>query len=248
LHPCGTIIIRAAAGVAARPAARYESSMMIRPVLAVFLLLAVGLPARAATHAVRNTDTEGEGSLREAVDDASKGDTIVFGSSVRGTIALAEPLTIDGLNLKGAGAEALTVRGSGEATLKLDNTVTISGLTIAGGDTTIAVANGKVTLLDSAVIDSRGAGIKLEDGRLTLVRSQISGNAGAGSRTPAPCSASIRPWPTTAAPASGATTARSSPRAAPLPTTAVPASRPAPAGQPCTIRSSPTTSAVATER
>jgi peptidyl-prolyl cis-trans isomerase SurA len=153
--------------------------MMIRFVL-VALLAAIAQPALAATHAVRNTDTDGDGSLRDAVSAASKGDTIVFGSVVRGTITVEEPLDIDGLNLKGPGADVVTIRGTGEATLRLDSTVTISGLTLSGGDTTIAIANGKVTLLDAAVTDSRGVGVKIEDGRLTLVRSEISGNAGAG--------------------------------------------------------------------
>lgn len=155
--------------------------MMIR---SARLLLALGLavagPAVAATHMVRNTDTDGDGSLREAVDAASAGDTVLFGSAVRGTIALEEPLDADGLNFKGPGADILTVRGSGEAVLRLEGTVSISGLTIAGGDTGIAIATGKVTLLESAVRDSRGAGITIEDGQVTLARSLVSGNAGAG--------------------------------------------------------------------
>ena len=157
--------------------------MMIRRLLAVALIACLAHPALAATHAVRNTDSEGEGSLREAVGGASKGDTILFGTSVRGTISLAEPLEIDGLNLKGAGADAVTVRGSGESTLALEGTVTISALTIAGGDTAISIGNGKVTLLDAVVEDSKGAGITIEDGKVTLVRSQVSGNAGAGVET-----------------------------------------------------------------
>lgn len=156
---------------------------MIRRLLALALLLAVARPVLAATHVVRNTEADGDGSLRDAVSGASKGDTILFGSAVHGTIALEEPLEIDGLNLKGPGAESVTVRGNGDVTLTLDGTMTISGLTIAGGGTTIAVSNGKVTLLDSAVEDSRGAGISIEDGRVTLVRSQVSGNAGAGVET-----------------------------------------------------------------
>ena len=159
--------------------------MMMRPTrlllaLAIALALAVARPAGAATHMVRNTDDDGEGSLREAVSAASAGDTIFFGSAVRGTIALEDPLDIDGLNLKGPGADVVTLRGSGEAVLRVEGTVSISGLTIAGGDTAIAIGTGKVTLLECAVRDSRGAGITIGDGRLTLARSQISGNAGAG--------------------------------------------------------------------
>lgn len=149
----------------------------------LLLLAAIAQPAAAATHVVRNTDAEGDGSLRAAVGDASKGDTILFGNGVRGTIALDEPLEINGLNLKGPGADAATIRGSGDVTLAIEGTVSISGLTVAGGGPAIAVANGKVTLLDAVVKDSRGAGIAVAEGRLTLVRSQVSGNAGAGVET-----------------------------------------------------------------
>lgn len=154
--------------------------MLIRPLLALAFVLALVHPAAAATHTVRNTDAEGEGSLLEAVDAAKAGDTILFGGGVRGTIALDEPLDIDGLNLKGPGADVVTVRGSGEAVLRLEGTVSISGLTFAGGDTAIAISGGKTTLLECAVRDSRGAGITIESGQLTLARSQVSGNAGAG--------------------------------------------------------------------
>lgn len=157
---------------------------MLRHLLpACTLLIALAAPAAAATHVVRNTDSEGEGSLREAVDDAGKGDMIIFGTGVRGTIVLAEPLEIENLTVKGPGADAVTIRGSGKATLRVDGTTTLSALTIAGGDTAIEVGGGRTTVLDCAVEDSRGAGITIDDGRITLVRSQVSGNAGAGIET-----------------------------------------------------------------
>jgi peptidyl-prolyl cis-trans isomerase SurA len=157
--------------------------MMGRLLRGLSILVALAAPAAAATHVVRNTDSEGEGSLPAAVSDAEKGDTIIFGSNVRGTIMLDEPLEIANLNIKGPGAEAVTVRGSGDATLTLEGTTTITGLTIAGGDAAIEIENGRATVLDCVVKDSRGAGIAVDDGRVTLVRSQVSGNAGAGVET-----------------------------------------------------------------
>jgi parvulin-like peptidyl-prolyl isomerase len=154
--------------------------MMIRPLLAITMLTVLAGPAAAVTHVVRNTDSEGEGSLREAVSSAEKGDTILFGTGVRGTIALDDMLEIENVNIKGPGADAVTVRGSGDVTLQLAGTSALSGLTIAGGNTALEIDNGRATLLDSIVADSRGSGIAIEEGRLTLVRSQVSGNAGAG--------------------------------------------------------------------
>lgn len=154
-----------------------------RLLFALGISFAVAAPAAALTHVVRNTDAEGEGSLVEAVGEAKKGDTIIFGTGVRGTIALGERLDIENLTLKGPGAEDLTIRGSGDVTIKLEGTTTITGLTVAGGDTTIEIDNGHATILDAVVADSRGAGIAIEDGRVTIVRSQVSGNAAAGIET-----------------------------------------------------------------
>ncbi|MDX2166806.1 MAG: choice-of-anchor Q domain-containing protein [Deltaproteobacteria bacterium] len=145
----------------------------------VALLLAPA--AFAATHTVRNTDAEGEGSLAQALADAEKGDVILFGSAVRGTIELEEPLDIDtDLTIKGPGADAVTVRGAGEVTLSAGGTVSISGLTIAGGETALKLRRGRMTLLDSAVRDSRGTGINAGDAKLTFSRTLIAGNAGPG--------------------------------------------------------------------
>jgi peptidyl-prolyl cis-trans isomerase SurA len=147
--------------------------------LLVGLLLAVG-PADAAIHMVRNTDADGDGSLREAVDDAEVGDTVQFASGVRGTITLEERLDVDRVNLKGPGANVVTVRGAGDGTVRITGPATISGLTLAGGDVTLDVAKGKVILLDGAVRDSSGAGIRIDAGHLQIIRSLVSSNAGPG--------------------------------------------------------------------
>lgn len=153
---------------------------MKRRALAILPLLLLAAPAPAAIHMVRNTDTEGTGSLREAVEDAAKGDTIQFGSGVRGTIVLDEPLELDAVNLKGPGADVVTVRGSGEAVLRVDGPATVSGLTLAGGEVGLEVDRGKVILLDSAVHGSSGAGIRVGGGQVQLIRSLVGRNGGAG--------------------------------------------------------------------
>lgn len=155
--------------------------MMRAPALLLLLLLVAG-PAGAAIHTVRNTDPDGDGSLRAAVDDAEKGDTIVFASGVAGTIALEEPLELFGeLTLKGPGADRVTLRGSGKYVVRTGGTVSLSGLTIAGGtEAAVTVERGRVSLVDVAVRDSGAVGVLVESGRLTLSRTLVARNAGAG--------------------------------------------------------------------
>jgi parvulin-like peptidyl-prolyl isomerase len=154
---------------------------MIRPIAAALALL-LAASAHAATYTVRNTNAEGDGSLAEALSDVEKGDTILFGSAVRGTIELEEPLDVDAdITIKGPGADTVTVKGAGDVTMSLGGTISISGLTIVGGnESALQLRRGKVTLIDSAVRDSRGVGIAAGDAKLTFVRSLIAGNAGAG--------------------------------------------------------------------
>ncbi len=151
------------------------------PVLLLLVLLVAG-PAGAAIHTVRNTEADGEGSLREAVEEAEEGDTIVFASDVRGTIAVDDPIEVFGtLTVRGPGADRVTLRGSGEIVVRSGGTVSISGLTISGGrEATVTVERGRVTLLEVAVRDSGAAGVLVERGRLTLSRSLVAGNAGPG--------------------------------------------------------------------
>lgn len=144
-------------------------------------LLLAGSPALAATHTVRNTDDKGEESLRQAIKDASDGDTIVFASGVHGEIALESTLDVDtDVGIKGPGAGALTVRGKDGVATAVAGTVTITGLTIAGGETAVKLERGKLTLIECAVVDSSGDGVANEGGRLTLVRTLVAHNRGIG--------------------------------------------------------------------
>ncbi len=151
------------------------------PPLMFCLVLAAAATADARIRTVRNTDADGDGSLREAIDEAEKSDTVVFASGVRGTIALEEPLevTVD-LTIRGPGADVVTVRGVGENTLRLAGAVSLSGLTLSGGETVLVIERGKVTLLDSAVRDGAGTGIRADRGQLMVRRTLVAGNAGAG--------------------------------------------------------------------
>lgn len=107
---------------------------------------------------VTNTNDSGPGSLRQAVLDASAGNTITFAQGVTGTIGLLGKITINkNLTIIGPGSSKLTLhnaRGDGVDNGVLEvtgGTVSISGLSVTGGRTT-APAN----LFPSA----GGAGIK----------------------------------------------------------------------------------------
>lgn len=148
--------------------------------IAAALALLAALPT-FASELVENTDSDGDGSLREAIDDAKDGEAVIFASDVRGTIELDEPLEIDKpLIIKGPGADLLTVRGSGAATFLVSDTVSISSLTIAGGEAAIELEKGKLTLLDCAVRESAGNGIAAKEGTLIVDRSLVAENPGAG--------------------------------------------------------------------
>src|SRR5258708_19065984 len=76
------------------------------------LLYAVALPVHAATITVTNTNDSGPGSLRQALDSASDGDTINF--TATGTISLTsgELLVNRSVTIFGPGAATLAVDGN----------------------------------------------------------------------------------------------------------------------------------------
>src|SRR5436190_6666983 len=80
-------------------------------VIAALLLNATS--ARAATITVSNGNDSGSGSLRQAIVDASPGDTINFAPSVTTVSLSSDELVIDkNLTITGPGADRLTVRPS----------------------------------------------------------------------------------------------------------------------------------------
>lgn len=140
-------------------------------------MLAFASPAWAGNWTVNTVadDTDADWcaddcTLREAILESNSttlDDTISFGPNARGEIVLGSALPeLPNVEIRGPGAEELTVRRSGAAgtpefgifTVGVDRTVKISGLTISGGRSDL------------------GGGIR-NRGALTLERNVVSGNS-----------------------------------------------------------------------
>jgi hypothetical protein len=163
-----------------------------RLIFSAILILSASLSAFAATITVTNTNDSGPGSLRQAIADASSGDTIDFNlagcpCTIQMTTASYE-INKD-LNILGPGANQLAIRGGSLADpnrrlifIIHAGTVTIDGLTItgarglSGGGISSA---GNLTITDSVVSDNGnfGGGI-INSGTLTVERCTIAGNFG----------------------------------------------------------------------
>jgi hypothetical protein len=81
-------------------------------IIGALFLCVFAMPAHAETIAVINTNDSGPGSLRQALVDASDGDTIAF--AVTGTIVLTGGgLVIDKrVTISGPGADHLSIDGN----------------------------------------------------------------------------------------------------------------------------------------
>ncbi|RME88037.1 MAG: hypothetical protein D6770_07895, partial [Anaerolineae bacterium] len=168
-----------------------------RAALVLALLLALALvpvtPARAATWTVTNANDSGPGSLRQAIADASSGDTIVFAPGLSGqtitlssTLTISKDLTIDGSSL----AIPVTISGNNSVrvfSVTSGTTVELKGLTIAHGNADIGggVYNaGTLTITDctfsnnqATANDGGGGGIfNTGTGTLTVTGSLFSNN------------------------------------------------------------------------
>lgn len=164
----------------------------------------------AETLTVTNTDDSGAGSLRQAIADASAGDTIRF------TIGITEPAVITltsgelvinkKLTITGPGADMLTISGNDSSRIfrtekTAGNTLAdmvISGLTLSNGyamDTEGeyvgggAIYNvGNLTLRDCVITDNtafNGGGIFNADGIVTIEDCEIRNNEAMGKDCPA---------------------------------------------------------------
>jgi hypothetical protein len=79
--------------------------------LGVLLLYAVAIQVHATTMTVVNGNDSGPGSLRQAILNASSGDTINFATSVTTVTLTSGELVIDkNLTITGPGANRLTVQ------------------------------------------------------------------------------------------------------------------------------------------
>ncbi len=128
--------------------------------------------ARGATIPVTNTSDSGAGSLRAAITtaNADTGDTINITATGTITLLSALPAIAADMTITGPGATSLTVSGNNSTTVGTiftinSGTVSISGLTIANGNSNAVNAGGGI----------------LNDGTLTVNNCTIAGNSGIGS-------------------------------------------------------------------
>lgn len=152
--------------------------------IAMGATLAATGSAQAATFTVTNLNDNGSGSLRDAIQQANANgagsDDIVFASGLSGTIDVGSS-TNNGLypqsSMNIQGGRQITLRGvndidyvvytgSGSGTFGANpgDPITLSGLTITGGNA------------DGSVYTSSGAGIFNQDLALTVSDTLISGN------------------------------------------------------------------------
>lgn len=134
--------------------------------------------AQAATFTVSNLDDSGPGSLRQAILDANGAagaDVIQFQAGLTGAIVLSSGQLVvsDSVDIQGPGALDLAVAGIGDSRLfylysgsaLID--VTISGLTLAGGNADVggAIADfGENLVLDGLTITGNVASVNLGEG------------------------------------------------------------------------------------
>jgi hypothetical protein len=155
----------------------------------------------AATITVTNENDSGSGSLRQAIADASPGDTITFALRVRTVTLTSGELVIDkDLTITGPGATRLTVTAkfSDFVYFRIFNisssttTVSISGITISSGFVEYDTGGGGIlsvgvlTLTDSTISDnfagtfsgfSEGGGVLNDHGTMTITGCTISNNS-----------------------------------------------------------------------
>jgi hypothetical protein len=155
-----------------------DSAIRRKTALTLGAALAAVPSAQAATFTVSNLDDSGPGSLRQAILDANAAagaDVIEFQAGLTGSIVLSSgQLAIqDSVDIQGPGAADLAVTGLGDSRLfylyngqaLLD--VTISGLTLAGGNANLGggiLDRGENLVLDSVVVTGNIASVDVEGG------------------------------------------------------------------------------------
>jgi len=164
-------------------------------IIGVLFLCVFEMPAHAATITVINTNDSGPGSLRQALADASDGDTITF--AVTGAIQLTsgELVINNSITISGPGADSLAVFSNTSRIFHVmpGPTVTTAGLTIRSGfvqfDFGGGILNDHATLtLTNCAVDVNeafGGGGIYNDGAggsatLTIVDSTVNGNLATG--------------------------------------------------------------------
>jgi len=189
----------------------YSAGGRLRPRRAIGRATAEVLEERIAlvVYTVSNTLDSGAGSLRQAILDANNSphidDTIVFATGVFSTprvIDVLNPLpqfgsVSGGLSIIGPGSSLLTVHKTdvGPAVTRrvfdsFSPTLTISGMTITGGNTVsngggLSCTSGSNVTLDDVVVtgnvstDNSGGGIWLGNNASLTIRNSVVTNNGA---------------------------------------------------------------------
>jgi hypothetical protein len=164
-----------------------------------------GRGALAANRTVTNTNDSGAGSLRDAINAVTSGETITFSNSTAngatnfydttahkitltsGELGMAKNLTING-----PGANVLAISGNNQSRVfRVDggSVVNLGGLTVTGGNVNGDSGGGGIrnygilTVTNCAIsgnsTNSAGGGIANNNGgTLTVTNSTISGNSG----------------------------------------------------------------------
>ena len=163
----------------------------VQSLIAFSTCMALFGTAHAATFLVVNLNDNGAGTLREAITSANANpgaDTIEFDAPLNGTITLASalPPLSDDVVISGPGAEIITVSGNSLVQpffVASDSTVTISGLTIANGQSGIGggIGNeGDLTVTDCVLMNNHaetdGGAIDNFGGSLVVSQSRLSSN------------------------------------------------------------------------
>jgi hypothetical protein len=142
----------------------YRNRLLAAMCVSALCLAPLSIPATTIT--VTNTNDSGAGSLRQALADANDGDTINF--AVTGTIGLTSAeLSVDkNITISGPGADSLAVNANYHRrvfNIRPGANVTISRLTMTGGDIRVSLGN--------------GGGILNDHGTLELTNCAVEGNA-----------------------------------------------------------------------
>ncbi len=164
-------------------------SRRIIVIAAVLTALVLALPISASASAVTNTNDSGPGSLRQAIADATGGETIAIPA---GTYQLVSVLTVNkSLTFTGAGARSTILDGGGATQIFSVSApaaqVTIVGVTMRNGKSTgggALVSNVPLTLTDSAIVGNTSTGSgggMLVRAAFTMERDLFAGNSSTGS-------------------------------------------------------------------
>jgi hypothetical protein len=138
-------------------------------------VLGGGGVANAADFVVTNNDPSGDGSLRDAIEDANASagpDRVLFQSGLSGQVNLGgTPLSVTGaVEIQGPGSDVITVSAGG-----LSRVMEVSAAAPAG-----LVEISDLTLSGGATTDDTGAGIDLANGDLELNRVVMSDSTAVG--------------------------------------------------------------------